>query len=453
MYILGTDNGETLDGTPDADTIEARGGDDTVNADEGDDIVLAGLGKDLIYGQAGNDGLYFGAYFDFLDLADGGAGANDQLGLQGNYGASGTPLTLSAGNMVDIELMALLSGSNTDFGDTGGQLYDYYLTTDDANVAAGRRLIVSFNQLLAGEDVGFDGSAETDGYFLTYGGEGADRVTGSQLDDGFFFGGNRWGASDAVSGQAGLNDQLGLQGNYSGAEAITFGASQLTGVEALVMLSGSDTRFGSAGSSYSYDVTLHDGNVAVGERMFVVANGLTADETLTFDGSAEADGHLFVFSGAADDEIHGGGAADELYGGGGNDVLHGGGGGTVRDGGDRMTGGEGDDTFLYTSIDEASPNAINYIWDFTQGDDRIDLSAIDANTATPANDAFSFIGTAAFSGAPGELRIFARGSLSSPHWVVQGNVDGVAGENGYTDFNMLVYGTGLTPLTGSDFVL
>ena len=44
------------------------------------------------------------------------------------------------------------------------------------------------------------------------------------------------------------------------------------------------------------------------------------------------------------------------------------------------------------------------ILDFVSGIDKIDLSTLDAKTATKKNDAFQFIGTAAFTGAAGQLR-------------------------------------------------
>lgn len=44
------------------------------------------------------------------------------------------------------------------------------------------------------------------------------------------------------------------------------------------------------------------------------------------------------------------------------------------------------------------------IFDFTPKSDRIDLSAIDANTSIAGDQAFLFAGTAAFGGKKGELR-------------------------------------------------
>ena len=59
---------------------------------------------------------------------------------------------------------------------------------NNANVASGQTLAVSWNTLQAGENVFFDGSAETDGSFLTYGGHGNDTIIGGQNNDGFYFG-------------------------------------------------------------------------------------------------------------------------------------------------------------------------------------------------------------------------------------------------------------------------
>ena len=55
--------------------------------------------------------------------------------------------------------------------------------------------------------------------------------------------------------------------------------------------------------------------------------------------------------------------------------------------------------------------------DFVRGTDRIDLSAIDANPGDAGgNDAFTFIGTGAFTNVAGELRyeVTAATPISSP---------------------------------------
>ena len=69
--------------------------------------------------------------------------------------------------------------------------------------------------MLAGEDLTFDGSAETDAKFLIYGGRGTDDLTGGAGNDIFFFAeGGRFAAGDTVDGGGGY-DGLFLRGNYT----------------------------------------------------------------------------------------------------------------------------------------------------------------------------------------------------------------------------------------------
>jgi hypothetical protein len=91
---------------------------------------------------------------------------------------------------------------------------------------------------------------------------------------------------------------------------------------------------------------------------------------------------------------------DLLFGGEGNDLLVGGA------GRDWLSGGPGADTFRFANGDFAGGTLAlaDVISDFNELEgDRIDLSAIDA-IAGGADDAFRFLGSAAFSGAGGELR-------------------------------------------------
>jgi Ca2+-binding RTX toxin-like protein len=88
-----------------------------------------------------------------------------------------------------------------------------------------------------------------------------------------------------------------------------------------------------------------------------------------------------------------------------------------------LNGGAGTDTLSYAyatasvtanlALSEMGLGALrDVIGDFkTVEGDKIDLSTLDANLATTANDAFSFIGSSAFSGnATAQLR-FAGGIL------------------------------------------
>ncbi|MEH2015780.1 M10 family metallopeptidase C-terminal domain-containing protein [Nostoc sp.] len=82
----------------------------------------------------------------------------------------------------------------------------------------------------------------------------------------------------------------------------------------------------------------------------------------------------------------------------GNDTLNGG------NGTDSLTGGLGNDVFVFNSLSDSQPGlARDVITDFAGNGifagDQIDLSAIDANNFIfDGNQAFTFIGSAAFSG-------------------------------------------------------
>lgn len=118
-----------------------------------------------------------------------------------------------------------------------------------------------------------------------------------------------------------------------------------------------------------------------------------------------------------DDNLTGNSGNNSLRGGAGNDVLNGGDGDDVLDGGagaDQLNGGAGADRYVFSSLNDLGLNELaDLIYGFNGDEgDRIDFSALDSNPLTAAHDAFSFIGSAAFSDidATGQLR-FADGVL------------------------------------------
>jgi Ca2+-binding RTX toxin-like protein len=155
--------------------------------------------------------------------------------------------------------------------------------------------------------------------------------------------------------------------------------------------------------------------------------------------------------------LNGGDDNDTLYGDAGNDVLDGGAGTDALDGGegrdiltgglnrDFLTGGYGLDLFDFNAVNETgrTTSTRDQILDFRRGQDDIDLRTIDANADRSGNNAFRFIGTAAFSDRAGELRIRDLGN----DVIIQGDVDG----NGTRDFEILVRNVGI--LSGNDFLL
>jgi Ca2+-binding RTX toxin-like protein len=66
-------------------------------------------------------------------------------------------------------------------------------------------------------------------------------------------------------------------------------------------------------------------------------------------------------------------------------------------GADTLTGGAGQDTFVYTALGDSSATAYDTILDFNPGQrDKLDLRQVDARDNVPYNQAFRWIGSAAF---------------------------------------------------------
>ena len=176
-----------------------------------------------------------------------------------------------------------------------------------------------------GDDV-INGTSQADLIDLSDGGN--DRVDGGENDDGFYFG-DTFDNNDEVDGGGGDIDQIGLQGDYS--DGITFGTQGTINIEQVVLLPGSDTRFGAPGTeTYDYDLTLVDENIEANEQLVFQANTLGADEDFTLDASAEMDGSILTFAGFGAETLTGGQLDDGFFFGTGrfgpNDVVDGQGG-------------------------------------------------------------------------------------------------------------------------------
>ena len=148
------------------------------------------------------------------------------------------------------------------------------------------------------------------------------------------------------------------------------------------------------------------------------------------------------------DVLNGSNVGDTIYGLAGNDVIRGYGGNDRLVGGlgvDVMSGGAGNDVFVFNSIRESGyhqSGIINngslsslsgqgqrdIITDFTHGQDKIDLSAIDSNTKVAGNQAFSWRGTGNFTHAPGQLieRVYNFAGTGNDKTIIYGDLNGDA---------------------------
>ena len=124
---------------------------------------------------------------------------------------------------------------------------------------------------------------------------------------------------------------------------------------------------------------------------FGIFGGYTIAHGVTVENARTGSGKDTLIGNDADNALAGQDGADTLSGGAGSDTLVGGA------GSDRINGGLGKDVFSYAAASESSIGAGNrdVIGDFTQGEDKIDLSRLNV---------LNFVGTAGFSGTAGQIR-------------------------------------------------
>lgn len=271
----------------------------------------------------------------------------------------------------------------------GGSGGDTLIGSDLANLIDGG---AGSDQLLGnGGDDTLRGGAGND---QLEGGSGNDTLSGGDGDDVLIGGAGNdvldGGAGVDTASYAGVSAALLVSLALSGAQATGAGNDTLTGIENLI--------------------------------------GGTGADILTGDDAANV--------------IDGGNGADQLSGGGGADILIGGG------GRDTLKGGLGGDVFRFAVVGDlpgTTTSTADTILDFSiaQGD-RIDLSGIDAIKQTASvNDAFTWIGSAAFTKHAGELRYVVTAGVG----LVSGDIDG----NGVADFAIRI--DGAPTLTAHDFLL
>jgi Ca2+-binding RTX toxin-like protein len=147
--------------------------------------------------------------------------------------------------------------------------------------------------------------------------------------------------------------------------------------------------------------------------------------------------------------LFGGAAADTITGGAGNDLIFG------NAGADILNGLGGADMFRYQNVNDSTTGSVDQVIGFTHLSDAFDLTRIDANTLLEGDQAFTFIGGAAFSGngspsaaSAGQLRA-TLSDVNTNTWRVEGDING----DGIADLIIDVVVQNGQPLTSGDFIM
>jgi Ca2+-binding RTX toxin-like protein len=197
-----------------------------------------------------------------------------------------------------------------------------------------------------------------------------------------------------------------------GADAKLFAINAKTGALSFLAAPDFETRK-DAGKNNVYDVIVKASDGTLSDTQSIAVT-ITDVKGKTLTGKAKAE----KLNGTPEDDVlDGAGGNDTITGGAGKDRIIGG------LGADTLDGGLDADSFVFTALGDSTtdPKKRDTITGFSQKEkDRIDLAAIDANTATAKDDKFAFLGAKAFTGKAGQLRF----EKADGDTFVYGDVDG-----------------------------
>lgn len=454
-HLSGGLGADTLVGGVDNDELLGDEGSDRLNGGTGDDTLIGGVGNDTLTGGAGRDTFVIPPSSESLehlpdvivDFATGDSG--DQIPFSGYYTYYG--LNPFAENTI-LPARLIQSGTDTwlESMDTSGVFHlnvilknvnvadlttfnfqgtdprpitgtngtdDYISGTSAFNYIAGKSGNDSLNGLdgndtLRGEDGNdsLDGGAGNDYLYggrdndTLIGGVGADTMAGEGGTDTYYIddAGDVVVAADSAGDIELVISSLGtytLVTHVENGQISSVGTANMVGNSLRnIIYAGAGNNILDGGSGTEIDTASYEfAGKAVSIRLAVTSaqsTGGSGKDTLI---------HIENVTGSQyNDTLTGSSIANELNGGAGNDTLGGGGGKDV------LTGGAGDDVFDFNLLSDSGVVSTKWdvITDFLRGQDRIDLSTLDADTATAANDAFtSFIGAADSFTAAGQLKV------------------------------------------------
>ncbi|KPF62177.1 hypothetical protein IP88_15265 [alpha proteobacterium AAP81b] len=344
------------------DNIQTFGGNDTVFGESGGDTVLGGTGDDMIFGQSGIDWL-FGEGDD--DTLDGGSGDDVLVGGTG----SDTYNVDSSGDVIFEE------GGDLDGANSSAFLFFLWDGVEDL-------VLVERSDAVYG-----------------VGNSAGNRIFGNAAVNALF----GVDGNDSLNGAAGSDFLFGGAGNDTLIGGASFDTDQLVGDEGNDLLNAAsglgdfDLLYGGTGNDVYWVDTFAD---ATDEGLFEGIDTVIAFipdggyflyanvENLTLGGTTS-----FGVGNDLANILTGNNSLNIFYGGEGNDTIDGGG------GTDYLVGQGGADVFKLRPGTE-----FDWIVDFQQGIDRIDLSAFGfTNTSQLAARLTDFGGTAVVDLGDGDL--------------------------------------------------
>jgi Ca2+-binding RTX toxin-like protein len=473
--LTGNKAANILNGGTGNDTLIGGQGNDTYIIDGGDTITEAvNEGTDTVQSSVSYT---LGSNVENLTLT--GSGSTDGTGNSLNNVITGNEAAnvLNGGSGADT----LIGGSGndtyiTDGGDTLTEAVDG--GTDTVKSSVSHTLADNLESLLLTGSGATNGTGNSlnntvtgnDAANILNGGTGADTLIGGLGNDTYITDGGDTITESANEGtdtvQASVTYTLGAQLEnltLTGTTAIdgtgNTANNVLTGNSAANVLNGgmgADTLIGGLGD----DTYLTDG----GDTITEVANGgtdtvLTAVshtlaenvENLTLSGTLGASGtgnalNNLLLGNSGSNLLDGGSGNDSLSGAEGIDSLIGG------LGADQLSGGAGADVFVFRTESESGNTlaSCDTITDFVRGQDRIDLSAIDASSKISGNNAFVWLGSAAIgTSTNGDLRFqkFDNAGTSDDYTLVLADTDSD------TASEFMIKLVGLHDLTASDVLL
>ena len=413
----------TFTGTVGNDTLTGGEGGDIIIGLAGDDSLTGGNGDDILRGDEGNDRLDGGSGRDTADYSSatsavrvdlrtsvpqdtGGAGLDTLISIESLTGSAFDDVLIGSDS---FNILIGGAGADTLTGGGSSDTFRYLATTD--STAASQDVIADF--LTASDSIDITALAPT-AVRITYLSNGGSQVfaetaTGTlqllvqnAIVDGFssllystpvgvqIFGSNR---NESLQGGSRDDQLFGGDGNDTlfgsrGADLLTGGQGSdsfrfITALDSTAAVSDIITDFEVGRDSIDLSVLLvtaigigrldNGDSVLFGQGrdgafQVLLRNVALNTANIAYQGFG-ATGFRLIGSNNAD-VIVGTTFADTMEGSGGDDILTGG------TGADAIAGGSGRDTFRYAEGDSTQAAGMDNLYDFTTGEDRIDLTGV-----------------------------------------------------------------------------